>query len=107
LDAISTQGSGRTLWREVIITKLATNEVIKYPLLSEDAVTLLEAENKITFIVDIRSDKHDIRRAVQELYEVRVEHVNTLITPEGEKKAFVKLEPEFKAADLAVRLGIL
>jgi large subunit ribosomal protein L23 len=89
------------------MTKLATNEVIRFPLLSEDAVTLLEAENKITFIVNLKSDKHDIKRAVQELYEVRVENVNTLITPEGEKKAFVKLTPEFKAADLAVRLGIL
>jgi len=89
------------------MTKLATNEVIRFPLLSEDAVTLLEAENKITFVVNIKSDKHDIKRAVQELYEVRVESVNTMITPEGEKKAFVKLTTEFKAADLAVRLGIL
>lgn len=89
------------------MTKLATNEILKYPLLSEDAVTLLEAENKITFIVDVRSDKHDVKRAVQELYEVRVAKVHTLITPEGDKKAFVKLTPDFKAADLAVRLGIL
>ena len=89
------------------MTKLATNEVIKYPLLSEDAVTLLEAENKITFIVDRRSDKHDVKRAIEGLYEVRVDQVRTLITPEGDKKAFVKLTPDFKAADLAVRLGIL
>jgi large subunit ribosomal protein L23 len=89
------------------LTKLASHEVVRYPLLSEKAVTLLEAENKITFIVDIRSDKHDIRRAIEELYEVRVDQVRTLITPEGEKKAFVKLTPDFKAADLAVRLGIL
>ena len=89
------------------MTKLAINEIVKYPLLSEDAVNLLEAENKITFIVDARSDKHDIKRAIQELYEVRVEKVSTLLTPEGEKKAFVKLTSDFKAADLAVRLGIL
>lgn len=89
------------------MTKLAVNEVVRYPLLSEDAVTLLESENKITFIVDRRSDKHDIRRAIEELYEVRVAQVRTLITPEGDKKAFVKLTSDFKAADLAVRLGIL
>ncbi|MGA8905092.1 MAG: 50S ribosomal protein L23 [Candidatus Bathyarchaeia archaeon] len=89
------------------MAKLAASEIVKYPLLSEDAVTLLEAENKITFVVDIRSDKHDIKRAIQELYEVRVQDVNTMITPEGEKKAFVKLTPDFKASDLAVRLGIL
>jgi large subunit ribosomal protein L23 len=89
------------------MTKLTPMEVVKYPLLSEDAVTLLEAENKITFIVDLRSDKHDIKRAIQELYEVRVEAVRTLITAEGDKKAFVKLTPDFKASDLAVRLGLL
>ena len=88
------------------MTKLATSEVVKYPLLSEDAVTLLESENKITFIVDVRSDKHDIKRAIQELYEVRVRDVKTLITPEGDKKAYVRLTPDFKASDLAVRLGI-
>ncbi len=89
------------------MTKLATNEVVKYPLLSEDAVTLLESENKITFIVDIHSGKNDVKRAIQELYEVKVRDVRTLITPEGEKKAFVRLMPDFKASDLAVKLGIL
>lgn len=82
-------------------------EVIKYPLVSEDAVTLIEAENKITFIVDTDASKNDIRRAVEELYEVRVDRVNSVVTPEGRKKAYVKLTPDYKASDLAVRLGIL
>jgi large subunit ribosomal protein L23 len=81
--------------------------VIKYPLVSEDAVTLIEAENKITFIVDTGASKNDIRRAVEELYEVRVDRVNSVITPEGHKKAYVKLTADYKASDLAVRLGIL
>jgi len=82
-------------------------EVIKYPLVSEDAVTLIEAENKITFIVDADASKNDIRRAVEELYEVRVDRVNSVVTTEGRKKAYVKLAPDYKASDLAVRLGIL
>jgi len=82
-------------------------EVIKYPLVSEDAVTLIEAENKITFIVDVDASKNDIRRAVEELYEVRVDRVNSVVTPEGRKKAYVKLTSNYKASDLAVRLGIL
>ena len=82
-------------------------EVIKYPLVSEDAVTLIEAENKITFVVDADASKNDIRRAVEELYEVRVDRVNSVVTPEGRKKAYVKLTPDYKASDLAVRLGIL
>jgi large subunit ribosomal protein L23 len=82
-------------------------QVIKHPLVSEDAVTLIEAENKITFIVDGDASKNDIRRAVEELYEVQVDRVNTVVTPEGRKKAYVKLAPDYKASDLAVRLGIL
>ena len=82
-------------------------QVIKYPLVSEDAVTLIEAENKITFIVDLGASKNDIRRAVEELYEVRVDRVSSVITPQGRKKAYVRLTPDFKASDLAVRLGIL
>ena len=90
-----------------MVGRLASIEIVKYPLLSEDAVTLLEAENKITFIVNLQADKRDVKRAIEELYEVRVQRVTTLITPEGEKKAFVKLTPDFKAADLAVKLGLL
>jgi len=81
--------------------------VILYPLMSEDAVTLIEAENKITFMVNPRATKSDIRRSVEELYDVKVSRVTTLIATDATKKAFVRLTPESKAADLAVRLGIL
>ena len=80
--------------------------VIQYPLMTEDAVALIEAENKLTFIVDRKADKARIKRAVEALYEVKVASVNTLITAKGVKKAFVMLRPEFKASDIAIRLGI-
>ncbi|RJS87451.1 50S ribosomal protein L23 [Candidatus Bathyarchaeota archaeon] len=83
------------------------HEVIKYPLMTEKAVNLIERENKITFIVDRRATKHDIARAVEQLYGVGVEKVWTLITPKGEKKAMVKLKKGYDATDLAIRLGIL
>jgi len=68
---------------------------------------MVEKENKLVFVVSLKAGKYDIRRAVEELYEVRVKDINTLITPQGEKKAFVQLTPEFKAADVAIKLGIL
>jgi large subunit ribosomal protein L23 len=86
---------------------MESSEVIVHPLISEDTITLIEAENKITFIVSIKADKNDIKRAVRELYEVDVAEVNTCITSDGRKKAYVKLVPENKAADLAVKLGVL
>jgi large subunit ribosomal protein L23 len=48
-----------------------------------------------------------VKNAVEKLYEVKVDKVTTLITPYGEKKAFVKLKPEYKASDVAIKLGIL
>ncbi len=89
------------------MARLEPELVIMYPIVSEDTVKLIEAENKITFIVRNEASKHDIRRAVEHLYEVKVARVSTLTTPEGKKKAYVKLSPESKASDLAVKLGIL
>jgi len=82
-------------------------DVISYPLMTEVASRLLETENKLVFIVNLKAGKADIRRAVEELYEVSVEKVNVLITSKGQKKAFVKLHPDFKAVDIAIKLGIL
>jgi large subunit ribosomal protein L23 len=86
---------------------MRSSEVIKGVVITQDAVSLIEKENKLTFIVDLRATKADIKRAIEELYGVKVEKVNAMITPRGEKKAYVKLKPEYKAADLAVELGIL
>ena len=82
-------------------------EVILYPLMTESSSLMVEKENKLVFVVSLKASKADVKRAVEELYEVKVKEVNTLITPQGEKKAFVKLQPEYKAADVAIKLGML
>lgn len=82
-------------------------EVILYPLMTEAASLMVEKENKLVFVVSLKSGKSDVKKAVEELYEVKVGKVNLLITPQGEKKAFVKLHPDYKAADVAIKLGIL
>jgi len=83
------------------------NEVIFFPLMTESASLMVERDNKLIFVVNLKAGKSDIKRAVEELYEVKVSKVNLLITPQGDKKAFVKLTPEFKASDVAIKLGIL
>ena len=82
-------------------------EVIFYPLMTESASLMVEKDNKLIFIVNLKAGKNDVKRAVEQLYEVKVEKVTMLITPQGEKKAFVKLNPEYKASDVAIKLGIL
>jgi large subunit ribosomal protein L23 len=82
-------------------------EVILYPLMTEAASLMVEKENKLVFIVNLKATKNDVKKAVEELYEVKVEKVNIIVTPRGEKKAFVKLRPDYKAVDVAIKLGIL
>jgi len=82
-------------------------EVVLYPIMTEVTSRILETENKLVFVVNLAATKADIKRAIEELYEVLVEKVNVAITPKGEKKAFVKLHPNYKAVDIAIKLGIL
>jgi len=81
-------------------------KVIVRPVVTEKAVAMIENENKLTFIVDRRATKQDIKRAVEAMFEVKVEKVNTLITMRGEKKAYVKLKPEYSASEVAARIGL-
>jgi large subunit ribosomal protein L23 len=83
------------------------NDIITYPLMTESASVMVEKDNKLIFIVNLKAGKADVKRAVETLYEVKVRKINLLITPQGEKKAYVKLTPEFRASDVAIKLGIL
>ena len=82
------------------------NEVIFQPVVTEASLEAVDRDNKLIFYVDRRANKNTIRWAVESLYEVVVEKVNTLIMPDGRKKAFVKLAPEYSAAEVATSLGI-
>lgn len=82
-------------------------KVLKYPHMTEKSIGLVERENKLVFIVNRKYTKDEIRKAVEEAFNVKIEKINTTITRDGNKKAFVKLKPEYQAADIAVRLGII
>ncbi len=82
-------------------------KIIIRPVHSEKALALIDRENTITFIVDRRATKHDIKRAVELIFGVKVLKVRTLITSKGEKKAYVKLAPEYKASEIATQLGLM
>jgi large subunit ribosomal protein L23 len=83
------------------------HEIVSYPLMTESASMMVEKDNKLIFIVNLKAGKADIKKAVEELYEVKVSKVNLQITNQGLKKAYVKLSEEFRASDVAIKLGIL
>jgi len=81
--------------------------IIKYPLTTESAMKKIEDNNTLVFIVNIRANKPLIKSAVKKMYDVDAEKVNTLIRPDGEKKAYVRLKADHDALDVANRIGII
>ena len=82
-------------------------ETIKYPISTEKAVRLMESDNKLTFIVDLKANKQEIKKAIEELFQVKVTKVNTIIIPSGKKKAYIKLAKDTPAIDVATKLGLM
>ena len=86
---------------------LNIENVIIRAVVTEKTIRLAEKENKITFIVNRNSNKTEIKNAVEKIFNVKVEKVNTLILPNGDKKAYVKLKSEYKATDVLSKLGLM
>ena len=91
----------------VIKRKLDTYQIIRYPMTSEKAMKKIEENNTLVFIVDIRANKQQIKEAMKKAYNIRAVQVNTLIRPDGKKKAMVKLHKEDDALDVANKIGIV
>ena len=87
--------------------KLEAYEVILYPLITEKAINMIEAENKLSFVVNERAGKKEVKEAVEKNYAVKVDNVNVLRDRKGRKKAIVKINEKFKADDIATKLGVL
>ncbi|KAL8193020.1 hypothetical protein R6Q57_027468 [Mikania cordata] len=87
--------------------KLDHYQILKYPLTTESAMKKIEDNNTLVFIVDIRADKKKIKAAVKKMYDIQTKKVNTLIRPDGMKKAYVRLTPDYDALDVANKIGII
>lgn len=106
-----TKKSTKTATKETASIKtnatLADLEVVLYPLVTEKSVNLIESENKISFVVANNADKKQVKKVVEEAYNVKVDKINIIRDMKGRKKAIIKLKKEFKAGDLATKLKIL
>jgi large subunit ribosomal protein L23 len=94
--------------KEVLATRESNPwRILKYPHLAEKSMKMVEAENKLVFMVRRNAKRHEIKEAIEQAFAVKVTKVNFEITMAGEKKAYVKLSPEFSAADIATRMGMV
>ena len=61
-------------------------KIIKFPLSTEKSIRLMEAENKLVFVVDKKATKAEIRDEIKETFKVGVKKINTQISVKGLKK---------------------
>jgi large subunit ribosomal protein L23 len=72
------------------MAKNVKKNIIVKPLINEKSEILLDELGKYSFIVDKKSNKVEIRKAVEKMFGVSVLSVNTLIMPSKERSRFTK-----------------
>ncbi len=93
--------------KEEVVDNFDPYRIIKYPLSTEKSIRQIEFDNKLVFAVHPRATKRDVKRAVEELFKVKVTRVNIQNSFTGIKKAYVKLGPEHLASDVSADLGLI
>lgn len=87
--------------------KPSVHQVIERPIVTEKSAIARESTNVATFRVDPKATKHDIRRAVEQLFNVKVQSVRTM-QQQGKKKRvgkFVGRRPTWKKAIVELAPG--
>ena len=81
-------------------------KIVKHPLSTEKSIRLMEAQNKLIFVVDIDADKGIIKKAIENMFKAKVDSVRTYIS-RVEKRAYIKFADENPAIDIATQLGLM
>lgn len=66
-----------------------------------------EKENKLSFIVDKKAAKNDIKTAIETLYNVKVVSIQSQLTTTGHKKVHARLDAKHSAEEIASHFGVL
>ena len=81
-------------------------DVIIHPFVTEKTMAAMERDNKIEFLVHRSASKPAVKKAVEVLFDAKVDSVNIKIGRDGHKHAVVTFHPDTKAEDVGTRIGI-
>ncbi len=84
-----------------------TYDVLVGPLLTEKGTLIKEQDNKVLFSVAKESNKIEIKKAVEEIFKVKVARVTTMVC-KGKKKRMGRNEgkrPDWKKAIVTLKEG--
>lgn len=88
------------------LAKKKFNGIRLKPITTEKAVMMIENQNVLTFQTEKNTTKEQIKKEIEDLFEIKVEKVRTLIR--GNKKhTYIKLNKKNPAIDVATKLGLI
>ena len=81
-------------------------DLIKYPVLTEKSVRLIE-NNQYTFDVDLKINKPQIKKLIEEFFQVKVLSVNTHRPPRRKKRLGFSqgYKPRYKRVIITLKPG--
>ena len=80
-------------------------DIIFHPYVTEKTMNLMEKNNSLEFVVRRKTNKKQIKKAIEKMFEAKVQEINTKITKNG-KHAIITFTPDYKAEDIGMRIGI-
>lgn len=81
--------------------------ILKYPLATEKSVGIVDRNNTVTYVVDSRASKQDIKKEFEKMFNVKVKSINIINMLNNDKKAFIKLAKGYNATDVALKLKLV
>lgn len=81
------------------------HRIILHAYVTEKSMDEMERQNKLEFVVDRRSNRAEIRAAVEDIYQCKVQKITVKIVRIG-KIATVRFTKEFSAEDIGGRAGV-
>ena len=76
------------------------------PIVTEKAVMMIELDNILTFSTNMQFTKEEIKKEIEELFDVEVARVRTM-NKRNKKYSYVKLKSKYPAIDIATKLGLM
>ena len=80
-------------------------KIIFHPYVTEKTMNIMEKNNSLEFVVRRNANKKQIKIAIEKMFEAKIKDINTKITKNG-KHAIITFNPDFKAEDIGMRIGI-
>jgi large subunit ribosomal protein L23 len=80
-------------------------DIIFHPYVTEKTMNLMEKNNALEFVVKRTASKKEIKIAIEQLFDVKIQNINTKIMKDG-KHAIVRFTPEYNAEDIGMRIGV-